>query len=325
MTATQFADSKYKPMAFSMPFGANNAANYVMPKTAQDASNPNFLDGFPSAYSAPKSGGGKYVTREEMNGIGNLASRYEFFNRVGGIVTFDPALATEIGGYPAGAVLDYLDGYNLHKVYSLVDNNTVNFISVGVDNISWAYLNVDQGAIGSTAFSVSGIPNATATLGVFRASKTGILTLDSNIKQEFSSETYTVSYPGPGEFRNSEGWGVMIVDLGSGSTPSAFPSPTHNNTTQITDWAGYTSIIGSLSVIYYKQSNTNVTWTWKSVQPSSANLGVTKDHWYGLALWNYDGRELSVYDMTTGGASSSFTLLARPFTLSGYLRLYYAQ
>lgn len=323
MTQATFNQDIYKPVAMPGPFGYDGSVE--LPKLVRDSGNPNFLDGFPVAYGSPKSDGGQYITRAEMNGIGNVASRYEFFRRVGGVVTFNSSLSSAIGGYPAGAVLDYLDGGNLHKVVSLIDNNTVDFTSVGVDNENWAYLNVDQGAIGSTAFSVSGIPNATATLGVFRASKTGILTLDSNIKQEFSSETYTVSYPGPIEGRSSEGWGVMIVDLGSGSTPSAFPSPTYNNTTQTTDWAGYTSIIGSLSVIYYKQSATNVAWTWKSAQPSSANLGVTKDHWYGLALWNYDGRELSVYDMTTGGASSSFTLLARPFTLSGYLRLYYAQ
>ena len=325
MTATQFADSKYKPMAFSMPFGANNAANYVMPKTAQDASNPNFLDGFPSAYSAPKSGGGKYVTREEMNGIGNLASRFEFFRRVGGLVTFDAALASSIGGYPAGCVLDYLDGYNLHKVFSLVDNNSVDFTSVGVDNVNWAFLNVDQAQIGTTAFAVSGIPNASATLGVFRASKTGMLILDSDIKQEFSEGTYTISYPGPGEFRETEGWAIAMVDLGSGSSPSTFPSVTWYNTSQTVNWNGYTSVVGTMSTIFFKQSGTNVSWTYTGTVPPQSNLAVTKDHWYGLVLWNWNGRECSIYEMTTGANASSFTLMARPFTVAGSFRLYYAQ
>lgn len=144
MTATDFANSKYKPMAFSMPFGANSDSNYVMPKTTQDASNPNFLDGFPVAYSAPKSGGGKYVTRLEMNGIGNLASRYEFFTRAGGVVTFDQAFATAIGGYPSGAILDYYYNGTMYKAVSLVDNNMVDFNAVGIDGVNWQLANVSS-------------------------------------------------------------------------------------------------------------------------------------------------------------------------------------
>lgn len=325
MTATQFADSKYKPMAFSMPFGANNAANYVMPKTAQDASNPNFLDGFPSAYSAPKSGGGKYVTREEMNGIGNLASRYEFFNRVGGIVTFDPALATEIGGYPAGAVLDYLDGYNLHKVCSLVDNNTVNFISVGVDNINWAYLNVDRGQIGTTAFSVSGIPNAAGTLGVFRATRSGMLILDSDIKADpGASYSFDISGPVAGGGSIAEGYAILIVDLGSGSSPSSFPQITVDAANQTVNWNGYTMVVGTYSALFYKQASTNAAWSLGQVAPSAFNMAITQDHWYGIVLYNAT-RELFVQATTTGASASTLTYLAQPYSLSGSFRLYYAQ
>lgn len=157
MTAEQFSDSKYKPVLMPMPFGADDpSANYVIPSVGSVPNAPNFEDGFPSAFSSPKSLNGQYVTRQQMNGIGNLATRYEFFRRVGGLNTFNADFAIEIGGYPRGCVLDFLYDNKLYKVLSLVDNNKVDFtgaiptesqashgITAGsVDGYHWLYCNI---------------------------------------------------------------------------------------------------------------------------------------------------------------------------------------
>lgn len=194
MTAEQFSDSKYKPVLMPMPFGANNpSANYDIPPVGSVSNAPNFKDGFPSAFSSPKSLNGQYVTRKQMNGIGNLATRYEFFRRVGGLNTFNADFAIEIGGYPRGCVLDFLYDNKLYKVLSLVDNNKVDFtgaiptesqashgITAGsVDGYNWLYCNIANQVIKYS--EIADIPDfswsdgTTADVGTSVSSGTSIL------------------------------------------------------------------------------------------------------------------------------------------------------
>lgn len=146
----------------------------------------NFVEGFTPAFAAPGSQGGRYVTRQEMNAIGHLASVNEFRRQVGGIITFNQDLADKIGGYPMGAVLEYLDGLNYYRVISRVDNNMVNFNDVGVDGVNWAYCergfvseevigNVDTGlTLPAGLIFAPNDPSYMAPM-TFRAQKTGLL------------------------------------------------------------------------------------------------------------------------------------------------------
>ena len=148
MTSAEAPKRLYIPQ----PFASAEGAALTEIETAT-SNNVNFADGFPSVYEAPSSNNGKFVTRGEMNAIGNLASANEFARACGGIVTFDQRLATKIGGYPRGAVLEMLSGLDYARVISLVDNNLVDYtggdpitengnttISGSVDGINWAYV-----------------------------------------------------------------------------------------------------------------------------------------------------------------------------------------
>lgn len=310
MTSTDFANSKYKPMAFSMPFGANDASNYMMPKTAQDPTNPNFLDGFPVAFSAPKSNNGQYVTRLQMNGIGNLASRFEFFRRVGGVVTFDPDLATAIGGYPSGAVLKYLNNDYLYDVISLVDNNMVDFSSVGVDDVNWAYLSVsDKQVFGDVFFDGgNGLSVGTTLLAVIKAKKTAPIRLESSISATTGGQTSI--YPYAETFTDNlvifAGCGIMINDLGT-SMPSSIAMPDYSG------WGNWKSLSGSYTSIWsIGGGRLNV-----SEQQTAGFLPeVTKDHYYALALfcgegaWSNDAENyvvtVSKYDSLVGSVKITY-------------------
>lgn len=137
-------------LAMPMPF-ANNSDALTTILDSQDSSGSavNFADGFPSAYSSPKSNGGKFVTRGEINALGNLASRNDFYRMCGGLNIFNQEFAKKIGGYANGAILEYLTGGVVRRVISLKDDNLVDFTSPGttldgiisgsVDNINWAY------------------------------------------------------------------------------------------------------------------------------------------------------------------------------------------
>lgn len=325
MTSADFANPKYRPMAFPMPFGANDPSNnYIMPGTSSVSNAPSFQDGFPSAFSSPKSLNGQYVTRKQMNGIGNLATRFEFFKRAGGIVTFDSAFASSIGGYPYGAVLDYLDGTNLNKVVSLIDNNTVNFTDVGVDGVNWAYLNRDEGAFGSTVFFNAQVSD-NVILGVFKAPKTGVINCEADIFKNYSGATSVVEIGGPKPSGgNYDAFaGLVVADLGNGSSPSIWPSISINYTNMTMDWGSYRSIWGNISSLLYKQATTSNDWVYGFRGPALAPMYLEKDRWYGIRVMSA-GRDVRIISATTGG-DSKLTLEIEPFTISGSVRIYYPQ
>lgn len=328
MTSEQFSDSKFKPVAMPMPFGAGNANNYTIPGQAQSAANVNFPDGFPIAYSSPHSGGGKYVTRKEMNGIGNLASRYEFFRRAGGIVTFDPAFAAAVGGYPKGAILDYVDVMNVHKVYSAVDNNRVNFIENGVDGVNWVYMNQDKPSIGSVLISVESVPpeGTNIPLGVFKPTRDGVIRFESNITKSVLS-TYEETLPGAQStssyvyYQLQSGCSVVMCPLGSGNTPSAWPSipVTNNQNTQSIDWSDYRLLTGDYMATLVRQPY-NQLWVYKGFAPPSSTMNVSAGTWYGLVLFHND--DLIITSTTILGANSAMYNSRTKTSVSGGITVY---
>lgn len=188
-----------------------------------DGSDVNFIEGFTSAFEAPSSQGGRYVSRKELNAIGYLASANWFKRMVGGIFTFDANLAVKIGGYPKGAVLEHLDGLNYYRVVSMVDNNMVDFtgkeptvqqvgvIAGSVDGVNWAYC--ERGIITEGEKPITELPiwfpttlnftssAETLACGQYRFDKEGYLSIygSSNVVPTGSSST-----------RDNGGFGVIV-------------------------------------------------------------------------------------------------------------------
>ena len=181
---------KRKPMP--CPFGGGNDAN-ITPIEMVSSQNVNFYDGFPSVYGAPSANNGKFVTRKEMNAIGNLASNDLFYHKCGGLNTFDPEFALKIGGYAKGAVLQALIGNDIVYVRSLVDNNKVDFtgsatqdqvntgiINGRIDGVNWVQCNSDFTRRQYVLFNLpESIPTATATIAtpvtIFQATTSGFV------------------------------------------------------------------------------------------------------------------------------------------------------
>lgn len=295
MTQTTFNTSTYKPLAMPGPFGYNGSV--YTPLTTQNPAKPNFIDGFPSAYGSPKSSGGQYITRAEMNGIGNLASRYEFFRRAGGLVTFDPDFCTKIGGYPYGAVLDYAYNGSLFRVESLVDNNTVNFLQVGIDNINWRILNVAEGDVSITETIVSNISVSQAPgnsiITFFKAKRTGPLVVSGDMRITDDGSNTPVSAPNIGNetyYIARGGYGIGILDLGNVSEPDAsnitFPNFTITtaSTRSYISWDSHNwgMIIGQLSYAGSGFYSSNTLYSAVNT-PAPFLMWVTQGHMYVLA------------------------------------------
>lgn len=241
--------SYFHRLAIPRPFASgSDAALTPIENTAGENNAVNFNDGFPDAYSSPKSkGDGKYVTRGEMNAIGNLASQNQFFFLAGGVNTFDQDFCDKIGGYPEGAVLKYLNNGYLYDVISLVDNNTSNFVTNGVDGVNWKYLSVSDKLVFDDVFfeGGSGVSVGSALLGIVRAKKSGEIILSSSLNPVVGSLKSTFSYYNA-PFAHPFGCGIMIKDLGNSTynTP-VFPSIVNN----AIDWKGWKSLSGDFTIM----------------------------------------------------------------------------
>ena len=82
-------------------------------------------EGFPVITSTAVAEGGIPPKRTDFNGVFFLLSTYCLFLQNGGKFEFDNEVSTAIGGYPQGAVLEYITGAGYHiRIKSLIDNNT---------------------------------------------------------------------------------------------------------------------------------------------------------------------------------------------------------
>ena len=199
-----------KPFAF-------NGTRDAIPDSTGDFMN--ITQGFPSVYGIPKSSGGKYVSRSDMNSLGFLATNDIFYHKCGGLNTFDASFSDKIGGYPKGAVLQFLNGNYLYNVISLHDNNTFNFVSENsINGVDWAYCNEEiaqtdrilvlesNQTLFSTGANASSNTYTETFLGVFKATKSGPVIFEGEIEpiivqviQQSAAKT---------------GVGIFIIDLG---------------------------------------------------------------------------------------------------------------
>ena len=252
MTKTDF-NTKYGRVAMPTPFAGGSNATKATIYDAGTGGDFNFADGFASPYSAPKSNNGKFVTRGEINCLGNVATANEFNHMCGGLNIFDVEFAKKIGGYPQDAVLDILVGTQLYKIQSLQDNNLVNPYGVSsspvvggsVDGVWWRYLNqdnaIDNGDLFVGRFSrnavYTGIHETLTTIEIgecfevvsgFISPRSGLLYMED---VNYTYKTIATNTPsGSKEWKVIVGSCLMYKDVGtdpSGLTNIA--EPTYDN------------------------------------------------------------------------------------------------
>lgn len=103
----------------------------------------NFKTGFTDAFQT-KLPGGRVVTRQMLNTLGNIGTQCQFFEQCGGFYTFDRRVSDAIGGYPNNAMLQFFDKETnaLRTVVSLKDDNTADFVSDRslIDGEHWKFV-----------------------------------------------------------------------------------------------------------------------------------------------------------------------------------------
>ncbi len=274
-------------IAMPCPFAKNGTLGTI---DNTSSTNMNYSDGFPTVYGAPSANSGKFVTRGEINRLGNIATNDMFYLKCGGLNTYDANFAQTIGGYPKGAVVIYLtEARELFYAISLVDNNLANLNETHNDNVNWAYLNQDDAkadtnasvdiatlsfggfntVVSYSAGSFSAASNSTVNL--FKSKYTGSLTAISSVS--YSSHTYA---PGStvaiSDFSGYFGNGIMILDLGT-SIPSTITFPSVNS------FNGWKAFIGGIAICDY------ITDTNGMQAPTYSNTVVTAGNYYAIAIF----------------------------------------
>lgn len=127
-----------RPSNLSIPF-ANTGAKNTIPVASQIGITPgaaSYTDGFPPLTMTPIPAGGVPPSGLDVNGIYNAISAHTVFQNAGGKYRFDAALATAIGGYPVGFVLQ--DDAGLSEYVNILANNSTDFNSTPASiGVSW--------------------------------------------------------------------------------------------------------------------------------------------------------------------------------------------
>jgi len=114
------------PAKIAAIFAASGIKNNI-PLTASGAPNSNnasYESGFPKNTMVPVPSGGLPPYGADFNGILNAITQLSNWQSAGGIFPYDAAFATQVGGYPKGALLLKSQGFGLWQ--SIVDANTTN-------------------------------------------------------------------------------------------------------------------------------------------------------------------------------------------------------
>ena len=269
-------------IAIKRPFAESG---FITPIQDTSGDSVNYQQGFPSIYGVPASEGGKYVGRGEINAIGNVATNDLFYHKCGGINTFDAAFAAKVGGYPKGAVLQYLNGNYIYDVISLIDNNMFDFASSNtIDGANWAYCNKETSSsdrilVVESSTTVNANNSQGLLLGVFKAPKNGFIVFEGN---------YTVNTQvGVSADGTNAGFAVALYDLGASyTTIPTLTAQTLTNWKTIYTASTYCPVSESLAGVIY---NAIITFN-LSVTPITDRL--TYGNFYAIAaLCGEGGKE----------------------------------
>lgn len=188
---------------FVQPFAQSGERNEIPNSSSEtlNANNASLELGFPPITSLPMSGGGIPPERKDFNGLGYLCTSVAAYLQQGGLFQFDNELSGLIGGYPQGAVLNYIDMTNgkVFRLISLIANNTYNYLE-NPDYIGQYWKYIDNNTAANTGRGIGDV-----FINMSSRSPVGALPLDGRTIDNCNSE-----YPAFWEWAKAEAEGGYI-------------------------------------------------------------------------------------------------------------------
>ena len=173
-----------KPTPLIAPI-ANDGLKNTIPDNATGSNYASIAEGFPEmTMKAPKDGG-LPPWGQDFNGMFYLMSSQTCFLQNGGLITFDQDVSDKIGGYPQGAILDYMTPDNsYYKVKSLIDDNTYNFVTTPsyIDGEHWEMITfAATTSWGNITGTLSNQTDLTDYVNQSKALETGSISSDADV------------------------------------------------------------------------------------------------------------------------------------------------
>ncbi|WP_436405155.1 gp53-like domain-containing protein, partial [Escherichia coli] len=198
------------------PFGVNGQRVAILPTTPAGDNSASYEQGFPPITMILKSAGGLPPKGQDMNQILYELSALGRWSSTGALNTFDSEFASEISGYPSGAMLISDDGERI-----FINTTEGNLSDPNSNGAGWkdilSYLGLTNAIIGDTCKEAGFyLGSALAPYLMHKDTHTAIrlVTLDS--VHRVTTSTYTINYYANG----------LIQILGVTPTVSSLSSPT---------------------------------------------------------------------------------------------------
>jgi hypothetical protein len=226
------------PYLISIPFGADAAnptyINLPIPVPSQISITVNaasFTDGFPPSTMTPETSGGLPFFGQDMNGILYMISAYCANFAAGALPVWSTDLATDINGYPLGAVLVNASGDGLW--ISQVDGNVTNPDAGGA---GWVPLATTGGS--GVAVSGGSVTLTPAQYAVPFIQFTGTLTSNCTVTfPTFEGAQWIVANATAGGFtlrvQTSAGTPITIPQTGNAAPTSIYCDGTYLQNTGV--------------------------------------------------------------------------------------------
>jgi hypothetical protein len=162
------------PAYNAIPFAQDGLKNTIPNSTASEGA-ASFTQGFPPETMNPINAGGVPPAGRDMNGILNQLSSHQVWLNAGMIYKFDATLATAIGGYKTGAIIQTDDGLSAYICVTNNNSNNPNSVLTGwMPYAGQALINyigggerLRQYAVGDIYFTTQVFADADAVAGYF--------------------------------------------------------------------------------------------------------------------------------------------------------------
>lgn len=181
----------------SVAFANSAGGGYItvpLPVTPTGTGRASFAEGFPPLDFTPLSAGGSPPYGQDLNGILNMISAWTVWKCAGGMVKYDSAYSTTIGGYPKGALLLSSASANLLWL-NTADNNTTD--PDGGSPANWSPISAGTVLFPDGAASAPGAAFATQTnMGLYKVSSSSFgMSVGGVLRVTLTSNSITSTVP----------------------------------------------------------------------------------------------------------------------------------
>jgi hypothetical protein len=298
-------------LAFAGGAGAQKGLVNAIP-VASASPNASYADGFPILTMTNPTAGGVPPAGADFNGILNAITTFQCWANAGGQFPFNATLATAIGGYPIGAVLQLNGG--LGCVVSTVSGNSYDPNGAAPFTNGWApycgafpagqvLVGSGTGTVGNASLTYAGgVLKSTDTTMSTTSGTTGALVLSGGI-----GVSTTVTDPGVGAYGISSNIVMATTGNNVNSVFGVRGSCTYNGANNLSSVTGIVGVVGN--VLNNNSAGTVTVVCGVNSLATHSGTGITTNL-YGI---------YSAVQKTAGTVTNAYGLYINPVTAGSTL------